>query len=264
MDKLHAGVGEVAEGAAEEAAAAELEDAGVGAEDGGETEVDEGEAEAEGADGAEGDETDEEEGGEVQGNRAQKRIQKLVGRAKDAERRVAELEQELEDAKKLGGEDGQIYLESAKRAGVLPSMMTKELAEGLELLDKKQSALEFYSEWLDGDEDELTLGDRTYSRRQVERQEQKIRAEIGELRSRFGGKREELQATVKAIFELGLKAKKAGWTGTAKKAPATVKGLNKPSAATPAAKRDDMDDFGEVSDEDSLEEAIMAQRRKRK
>ena len=197
------------------------------------------------------------------GNRAQKRIKKLNGRVKDAERRVAELEQELDAAKKMGGDEGKLYVRAAETAGILPSLMTKELAEGLNEIERKRSAVEFYGQFLDGDEDECELGGSSYSRRQIERFEQRARSELADLKERFGAKEAELQGRVKAIFELGLKAQKAVWTGAEK--PKTKKvSLNKPAGRSHPAKRmDDDGDFGDVVDEDDLEAAIIAMRRKK-
>lgn len=241
--------------------------------DGVEDETEEtGEEDAGGGEESEGDEDevdDEEEDGQDEedlklGNRAQKRIKKLNGRVKDAERRVAELEQELDTARKMGGDEGKLFVRAAETAGILPSLMTKDLAEGLNDIERKRSALEFYGQFLDGDEDECELGGKVYSRRQIERMEQKARSDLAELKGRFGSKEAELQGRVKAIFELGLKAQKAGWTGAAKKAE-TKKSLNKPAGRSLPAKRvAEDDDFGDVSDEDDLEAAIIAMRRKSK
>lgn len=241
-----------------EVADLETEEATVGTEEDG----------AEEAEDAEEDETaeedDESDGDEELGQRARKRIQKLVGARKDAEKRVKELERQLEEAKKLGGDDGMALLSAAERSGILPSLMTKELAAGLEALSRKESALAGISHMLDGEDEEFTLGDTVYSRRAVERKERQLREEVRDLKDRFGGQKTELQKKVREIFELGMKAQKAGWKPGEKRLAKkqVLKDQPEGDRKAPKGKRASGVDFREVGNADDLEEMIVQMRRK--
>ena len=165
----------------------------------------------------EDDDEDEGEDGEL-GKKAQTRIKKLVGRAKDAERRVKELEAELEDAKKLGGDDAETFIAAAKSAGVLPSLMSKDLAQAIERRDENHGLIAFYENWLDDeDNEELEVGDRTLTRKQVRARIRDLREDSEKLDRRWGAQEKSLQEKVRDIFELGRQAMKAGWKPSAKK-----------------------------------------------
>lgn len=168
------------------------------------------------------DEDEEEEDGEDGdlGKRAQTRIKKLVGRAKDAERRVKELEAELADAKKLGGDDAETFIAAAKSAGVLPSLMSKDLAQAIERREENHGLIAFYENWLDDeDNEELQVGDRTLTRKQVRARLRELRDDNERIERRHGEQEKSLQRKVRDIFELGRQAMKAGWKPGAKKAP---------------------------------------------
>ena len=164
---------------------------------------------------------DEDEGEEGElGKKAQTRIKKLVGRAKDAERRVKELEAELEDAKKLGGDDAETFIAAAKSAGVLPSLMSKDLAQAIERRDENHGLIAFYENWLDDeDNEELEVGDRTLTRKQVRARLRELRDENDRIERRCGEQEKSLQKKVRDIFELGRQAMKAGGKPGAKKEP---------------------------------------------
>lgn len=227
------------------------------------TEDAEGDQAADEGDQGEGIEDEEsEEGDESLGNRAQKRIKQLVGARKDAEKRVKELEDRLNEAQKLGGDEGKALIAAAETAGILPSMMTKDLAEGLSRLQQKSSALAGISDMLESDDDEFEIGGNTISRRRLERKERELREEVGDLKQEFGPRKRELQQKIKGIFELGLKAQKAGWTG--EKAAAKKKILNdKPTGTVkaPAAKKK-AGDWGSIGSTSDLERMIAAEMEK--
>lgn len=197
------------------------------------------------------------------GHRTQKRIKKLVAEAKDLRRK-------LDEARRLGGEDGQSILSAAAKAGLLPRLVTKELADGLNALESKRDALSYIEGLLDGDEDDFTIGEREYSRRQLERKERALTSEIDRLESRFGKDRDKAVEETKALIELGLSARKAGWKpgkgGEGKETqrkprewPETTAGRgNKPGEARRRV------DYGDVEDDETLEAMIAAERRRQK
>lgn len=209
-------------------------------------------------------ESEEDDLDEQLGQRAQKRIKKLNARAKDAERRVKELESELEEARKLGGDSGEVYTAAIEKAGLLPRLMTKDLAEALTAIDQKKSALGYFGELLDSDEDEFEIGGKTYSRRQIERKERALTNEVRELESKFGGRRDKMQAEIRSLFELGLAAQKAGWK-PGKKAkenkPVTKDKPGSRKIRKPDKKAGRSRSLDEINSDDDLEAEIMEMNR---
>lgn len=213
------------------------------------------------------DEEDDGEDGDL-GQKAQTRIKKLVGRAKDAERRVKELEAELEDAKKLGGDDAETFIAAAKSAGVLPSLMSKDLAQAIERRDENHGLIDFYENWLDDeDNEELEVGDRTLTRKQVRLRLRELRDETRKIERRCGEQEKSLQKKVRDIFELGRQAMKAGWKPGAKKPqgragaprpPQNKEPLDKPkSEKAPSRKKGGKVDWGSASGKSSLAALIQ-------
>ena len=212
------------------------------------------------------DEEDEGEDGDL-GQKAQTRIKKLVGRAKDAERRVKELEAELEDAKKLGGDDAETFIAAAKSAGVLPSLMSKDLAQAIERREENHGLIAFYENWLDDeDNEELEVGDRTLTRKQVRARLRELRDENDRIERRCGEQEKSLQKKVRDIFELGRLAMKAGWKpgkkkpgeGAAPSAPKKKPPLDHPtSERTPARRKGGKVDWGSASGKNSLAALIQ-------
>lgn len=211
---------------------------------------------------------DEDEGDGSLGQKAQARIKKLVGRAKDAERRVKELEAELEDAKKLGGDDAETFIAAAKSAGVLPSLMSKDLAQAIERREENHGLIAYYENWLDDeDNEELEAGDRTLTRKQVRARLRELRDDSEKLDRRWGAQEKSLQQKVREIFELGRQAMKAGWKPGAKKEPQKVGSrvprdrkppLDHPtSERTPARRKGGKVDWGSASGKDSLAALIQ-------
>lgn len=223
-------------------------------------------------DDGDGDEDDEDEEDEELGKRAQKRIGKLIAQRKDAETRVKVLERQLEEAKKLSGDDGKAIMRAAEQSGILPGLMTKAEAEAFEEMDRYRAVIAKYDDWLDehGPDDELEISDgRTMSYAKVERRVRKLQGELGELKDEYGERRKELLKKVRQIFEAGVEALKAGKKPGEKKPKKTVRKdestKQKPKANSPKPKRttgrklEDID----VEDDDSLEDYITEMRRKK-
>ena len=213
------------------------------------------------------DEEDEGEDGSL-GQKAQTRIKKLIGRAKDAERRVKELEGQLEDAKKLGGDDAETFIAAAKSAGVLPSLMSKDLAQAIERREENHGLIAYYENWLDDeDNEELEVGDRTLTRKQVRARIRDLRDDSEKLDRRWGAQEKSLQQKVREIFELGRQAMKAGWKPGAKKEPqkggSRVPRDRKPpldhptSERKPERRKGGKVDWGSASGKDSLAALIQ-------
>ena len=177
------------------------EDEGAGEdEDGEESDEDEdGESEEE-----EDGDGDEDGAGKGMGKRARQRIGKLTGEVKD-------LKRELEEARRMGGDDGKAILAAAETAGILPQLMSADEAKGIRELDSKTGAVKYLKKLLRSDDDEFEIGGETRSRRWVQGELDDLMDEVGELRERYGAKRRELAEKSKEIFELGMAARKAGW-----------------------------------------------------
>lgn len=202
------------------------------------------------------DDEDEEDG--KLGHRAQKRIRKLNGQVKD-------LKKQLEEAQKLGGEDGQAILSAATKAGIAPRLMSKELATGLNELAEKKSALGYFKDLLDSDDDEFEIGGKQYSRRQLERKERTLTEEVHALESKFGKGRDKAMEEAKTLFELGWAAKKAGWKPEEGGGKAKKKKHDKPKhkASHKKGGAHDESSWEGAEDDDSLE-AMIAKKRRRK
>lgn len=210
---------------------------------------------------------------EGMGDRARKRIAKLLARSKDAETRVRTLEAQLEEAKRLGGDDGKAILAAAERSGILPGLMTREEAKAFSDIDGYERVIRRYEAWLDDHEtgDEYATGDGgTMSFSKVERRVRKLRDELSEMKDEYGERRKELRKKVREIFEAGIEALKAKKPGGAKK-PKKDERKNrkrideKPRAEGPRPKRTgrSLDDM-EVDSEEELESYIAEMRRRDK
>ena len=221
----------------------------------------------------EGDDDDDDEGDKDLGKGAQKRIRQLNERMKAAEGRTKDLEKQLEEAKKLSGDDGRALLAAAEATGILPGLMTKDEAKAFQDIAEIPRVIERYQDWLDENERdaELELGNgNTMSYGDVKKRVRKLRAQLEDLKDRYGDRRKELTAKVRGIFETGLAAMKAGWKPDGKKTPKkkTKKALKedraegiRPSLAKKGRSR--VEDI-EVEDEDSLEAYMAAENRREK
>jgi len=212
------------------------------------------------------DEEDEDDDDKDLGKGAQKRIRQLNERMKAAEGRSKELKRQLEEAKKLSGDDGRALLAAAEVSGILPGLMTKDEATAFKDLAEIPKVIERYQDWLDDNNSdaELELGDgNTMSYGDVKKRVRKLRAQLDDLKDRYGDRRKELTAKVRGIFETGLAAQKAGWKPDAKKTPAKKKERkklhDKPTGKNkPAAESGKKANWGDVDGEDSFIRAIAA------
>ena len=219
------------------------------------------------------DDADDDEGDKDLGKGAQKRIRQLNERMKAAEGRTKDLEKQLEEAKKLSGDDGRALLAAAEATGILPGLMTKDEAEAIKDLAEIPKVLNRYEDWLDDHDkdDELDIGNgSTMSFSDVKKRVRNLRTRLEDLKNRYGDRRKELTAKVRGIFETGLAAMKAGWKPDGKKTPKkkTKKALKedraegiRPSLAKKGRSR--VEDI-EVEDEDSLEAYMAAENRREK
>ena len=211
------------------------------------------------------DEDDDEEDLGKLGKRSQKRIKKLLGENKS-------LKAELEEARKLGGNDGEAILSVATKAGILPRLLTKDLAEKIDRYESKKNALEYMQDLLDDDEqEEFEIGGKTYTRKQVKQRVRALKDEVEELKDDSKKGRQKAIDETRELVELGLAAKKAGWK-PGKKGEGEEKGKGKKKAKpgkhkvhkTGKQKRTREVNWGEVDGDDDLEAMIAAQMRKGK
>jgi hypothetical protein len=212
------------------------------------------------------DDADDDDGEEDEGKLgrgAEKRIRGL-------NEQVKALKQELETAKKFSGDDGKAILAAAEASGILPGLMTKEEADAFGKLQQIPNVIETYDDWLDdhGQDDELEIGNgETMTYGQVKKRVRQLESQLDDLKDKYGERRKELHTQVRNIFELGLKAVKAGWKGEGEKTTRKTKKKidDRPtSTARPKTKAArNLDDF-DVNDEDSLEAYIAAENRKAK
>lgn len=214
----------------------------------------------------EGDDDDDDEGDKDLGKGAQKRIRQLVEQKNTAQSRVKDLEKQLEEAKKLSGDDGRALLAAAEATGLLPGLMTKDEAKAFQDIAEIPKVIERYQDWLDENERdaELELGNgSTMSYGDVKKRVRKLRAQLEDLKDRYGDRRKDLMAKVRGIFETGLAAQKAGWKPGGKKTPAKKnerkKLHDKPTGKNkPSAKSGKKANWGDVDGEDSFIRAIAA------
>ena len=210
------------------------------------------------------DEDDDEEDSEKAGKGAAKRIRQLVAKTNS-------LKEELAEAKKLSGDDGKAILSAAEASGILPGLMTRDEAVAFRDMTDIPGIIERYQDWLDDhtQDDELQLdGDTTMSYGEVKKRVRKLRATLDDLKDRYGERRKELTGKVREIFETGMAAIKAGWKPDGKK-PAKKKGKKPPKDEKPGKGPREVRRHGreldiEVEDEDSLENWIQAENRRKK
>lgn len=216
-------------------------------------------------------ETEEDPEGEEEdkalGERAQKRIGKLVKERNSANAEVKRLQKELENAQKLSGDDGKAILAAASRTGILPGLMTKDEAEAFTQMSRYPRVIENYQDWLDEHEngDEYGSGDNAMSYGQVKKRVRQLTAELEELKDEYGGRQKELRQKVRKIFELGMKAYRKGeGAGDEGKKGLKKKAKQKPSAhphgkKPVAGKGGKKKNWGEVDGTDSFVKMIASQ-----
>lgn len=206
---------------------------------------------------------DEDEDDELEeGKGANARIRKLVQEKK-------ELQDKLKEAQTLAGDDGKAILRAAEVTGILPGLMSKEEAGAFTQMDQLPGVIKAYKRWArvhdKGDEYETGKGESMTYAEVLERIDEL--EEIQEkLKGKFGQRRAELEAEVKEIYTLGLKAKKQGWKpdgGTPKgKKPKPGDAPNR-SRTKPPANAERTEDV-EVEEPDDLDQYLIAARRRKK
>lgn len=237
-----------------------------------EEEAEETAAEEEGSE-DEPEETDDEEESEDAelGARAQKRIKKLIAERKEATAKLDALTKQLDEAKKLSGDDGKAIMAAAEASGILPGLMTKDDADAEEKIRSYGRVIDRYEEWLDehdsGDEYEIGEG-KTLSYRRVERRVNQLKEELRDMKSSYGPRQKELRSKVREIFELGTAALKAGWKPGGKKVSKVKKVETGPGKKSPKPKAEvgrgiDPSEI-DVDSGDDLERFIVADNRRRK
>ena len=211
------------------------------------------------------DDSEEDEDDADLGKGAQKRIRQLNERMKAAERRAKDLERERDEARKLSGDDGRALLAAAESSGILPGLMTKDEARAFQDLAEIPQVIERYQDWLDDNDNdaELDIGNGSaMSYGDVKKRVRKLRAQLEDLKDRYGERRKELTAKVRGIFETGLAAMKAGWKPGGEKKPKKnerKKLHDKPAGKKkPTAKSGKKANWGDVDGEDSFVRAIAA------
>jgi hypothetical protein len=240
---------------------ADDDDDDAGIED--EEEGDDGDDDDEGDD---GDDEDDEEDFKQLGQRAQKRIKKLVAERKDRDGRIQTLEKELEEAKKLGGDDGKAIVAAAEKSGVLPSLMTAREAKGIADLERAKSTVAYIEDLLDDNKDSYEIGGSTLTQGELRKELRRQRQRVDELDDEFGDVQKDLRKKTRKVLELGIAAMKAGWDPNKKAQPKRVakSERNKPDGRSrrPVASGGGEIDWGSVSSEADLYRAMSRGKRK--
>lgn len=209
---------------------------------------------------------DDEEDDEGLGQRAQKRIKKLIAEKKEATAKFEAVQKELEDAKKLSGDDGKAMLRAAEVSGILPGLMSRDEAEAFEDLETLPRRIENYEDWLDDHESHETLmmGETEMSYGDVKKRLRKLRSQYEDLKSEYGERRKELKAKVREIFETGVAALKAGWKPGEKVKTEKKKLETRPKATSPKPKHDGRGSYEDmdINSDADLEEYFARRRRK--
>lgn len=202
------------------------------------------------------------------GERARKRIGKLVKERNAANAELARLKEELDGARKLAGDDGKAILAAARRSGILPGLMTKDEAQAFDALAQYPRVIERYQDWLDehGPDDEFGDGDDAMSYGAVKKRVRRLSAELEDLKDGYGARQKELQQKVRQIFDLGMKAyrkgAKAGGEGGKpedKGRKAKPKQAVRPRGTKPVAKGGRKSNWGAVDGDDSFVRMIASE-----
>lgn len=212
---------------------------------------------------------DDDEGGSGKGG-AQKRIQQLVKRSKDAEAKLKAVQRELENAKRLSGDDGEAILSAAKATGILPGLMTSDEAKAFQALEQLPQLIEGYQDWLDehSEGDSMGSGDDEMSYGQVRKHVRKLKARLESLKEDYGDRRKKAMSKVRKIMQLGLEAyrngkgsKPAGKGGDDGKTSKRKKKVppKRPKGVKPSGKAGKKKDWGSIGSTNDFVNAIMAQ-----
>lgn len=167
-----------------------------------------------------------------------KKIGKLVGRAKTAEERAERAESELKGLReRVDAEDAEIVLDVARNLGVLADTLPKGAAKGMEQLRFAQNAVETLQEKLeDATGDEVEIDGKNYSKADVRAKLKEYRSMEKRLSSTYGGVEAQARKETLDLIRLGQQAKKAGWKPGSKdavKPKDEPKGKPLPGQSTP-------------------------------
>ena len=212
---------------------------------------------------------DDDEGGSGKSG-AQKRIQQLVKRSKDAEAKLKAVQRELENAKRLSGNDGEAILSAAKATGILPGLMTSDEAKAFQALEQLPQLIEGYQDWIDdhSEGDSIGSGDDEMSYGQVRKHVRKLKARLESLKEDYGDRRKKAMSKVRKIMQLGLEAyrkgkgsKPAGKVGDDGKTSKRKKKVppKRPKGVKPSGKAGKKKDWGSIGSTNDFVNAIMAQ-----
>lgn len=206
------------------------------------------------------------------GKRAQKRIGKLIAERKEAESRLAAVKEQLEQAKRLGGDDGKAILAAAEKSGILPGLMSADEARAFGVLEEYPAVIEGYRDWLDehGTGDELEIGGRTMTYGEVKKRVRRLTDELGAAKDDYGERRKVLQRKVRKIFQLGLEAYRRGGAAEGKKKggedakKGRTKPHDKPTGLKPRAEAGGKTNWGSVKSDRDFVAMIAAQNKQDK
>jgi hypothetical protein len=150
-----------------------------------------------------------------------KKIGKLVGRAKTAEERAERAEGELKSLReRVDSEDSEVVLDVARNLGVLADALPMGAAKGMEQLRFAQSAVERLQETLeDATGYEVDIDGKSYSKADVRAKLKEWRATEKRLSSMYGGVEAQARKDMLEIFRLGQQAKRANWKPGSKEQP---------------------------------------------
>lgn len=197
----------------------------------------------------------------VAGTKANERIRKLVKEKK-------ELQNQLKNAQALAGDDGKAILRAAEVTGILPGLMSKEEASAFADMDTLPGVIKTYKRWVRAHDkgDEYEAGGKTMTYADVQDRIDDLEETQEKLKEKYGERRKALEAEVKEIYTLGLKAKQAGWKPDGetpknkKPKPGDAPNRSRPKPAAAVERAEDID----VDDVDDLDKVILADMRKKK
>lgn len=161
-------------------------------------------------------EDDEEEAKEDDGTPegVKRRFATLTKKRREAEARVAELEEEVERYRSRSGQDSPaVYLALAQKHGILPELADARTAKALAEIDDIEGRVEFLRDTLDDMDDdqtnEITLSGQKYTRGELSKELRKAERRLNDLRDDFGDTGKRLKERTVKLIRLGLAAEKA-------------------------------------------------------
>lgn len=184
------------------------DDEGVGEEED-DDEADDSESEEESED---DEEEAEEDDGTPEG--VKRRFATLTKKRREAEARVAELEEEVERYRSRSGQDSPaVYLALAQKHGILPELTDARTAKALAEIGDIEGRVEFLRDTLDDMDDdqtnEITLSGHEYTRSELRKELRKAERRLNDLRDDFGDAGKRLKERTVKLIRLGLAAEKA-------------------------------------------------------